>query len=110
MTVLEAAALLGAAKYSMPCLSYRHAKEEEIMSNGAASNEGPLQTVMRVELSDGTWVCVEASGPLNAITAEEVLEYWMVYQRVLKKRDEKSPADLLHMADQKVPTGEERKE
>lgn len=77
-----------------------------------------LKTVMRVELSDGTWVCVEASGPLTATTAEEVMEYWMVYERVLRKRASaempsvgmsKEPADLLRMADQKVHRAEEEK-
>lgn len=52
----------------------------------STTGEGPLQTVMHVELSDGTRVVIETSGPLNAATADEVLDYWMVYQRVLQRR------------------------
>lgn len=55
------------------------------MSDGAVEGLG-LMTVMRVELSDGTWVLIQTSGPINTTTAEEVLDYWMVYQRVLQKR------------------------
>lgn len=54
-----------------------------------ASRTGDLvegdRTIMRVELSDGTWVAIEASGPLNATTAEELLEYVMLYERMLRK-------------------------
>lgn len=74
-------------------------------------SEGPLVLVMRVELSDGTRICIEASGPLSAATAGEVLEYWMVYERVLRKREgDKKPADLPRMMDQKVHRAEEKKE
>lgn len=44
------------------------------------------RTVMRVELSDGTWVALEASAPLTAATAGELLEYVMLYERMLRKR------------------------
>lgn len=55
------------------------------MSEGDVN--GSLRTLMRVELSNGTWVVIEASGPITSTSIEELLEYVMVYERHKRKQE-----------------------
>ena len=55
--------------------------------NDGTMDEVPLRTLMRVELSNGTWVVIEASGPITSTSVGELLEYVMGYERHLRKRE-----------------------
>jgi hypothetical protein len=51
--------------------------------------------LLRVELSDGTWVSVESSAALTASTFAELLDYLTVYEKVLQKRAASSAAAIV---------------
>ena len=88
---LDAAAVASAAAVEPPM---NFALVPPVLSKPPA-NQLPISTAnplaFRVELSDGTWVSVEPSGPLNASTFEELMDYLNVYKKVLSKRSVVAP-------------------